>query len=227
MEQYGEINGELSLPDEAVPIVKKEPVVHSCKGPPSEEQSIFCEENPGASAVDQMAPKSDSSIPIPEPASNDMTPVSGSKDATPVSDVSDSKSPMSKDSTPDPRPDSKPATPPSTEKDEAKEGADSEPKGKSHDHHGNSHASHMTGVETEPHPHCHHCSSLSAAEGKESTGAGGKPRLKFMFNIADGGFTELHTLWADEKTKGFSPAVWGRHHDYWLLKGIVTYPFYT
>ncbi len=49
-------------------------------------------------------------------------------------------------------------------------------------------------------------------------------QLKFMFNIADGGFTELHNLWAEEKTKGFSPKTWGRHHDYWLLKGLVTYP---
>ena len=52
----------------------------------------------------------------------------------------------------------------------------------------------------------------------------GKPP-RFMFNIADGGFTELHTLWADEKTKGFQQDVWGRHHDYWMLKGICTYPF--
>ena len=50
----------------------------------------------------------------------------------------------------------------------------------------------------------------------------GVPR--FMFNIADGGFTELHSLWAEEKTKGFIETVWGRHHDYWLLKGIITYP---
>ena len=47
---------------------------------------------------------------------------------------------------------------------------------------------------------------------------------RFMFNIADGGFTELHTLWAEEKTKGFQSTVWGRHHDYWLLKAISTYP---
>lgn len=47
---------------------------------------------------------------------------------------------------------------------------------------------------------------------------------RFMFNIADGGFTELHTLWAEEKTKGFRPSVWGRHHDYWMLKAISTYP---
>ena len=47
---------------------------------------------------------------------------------------------------------------------------------------------------------------------------------RFMFNIADGGFTELHNFWASEKTKGFSPRLWGRHHDYWLLKGIITYP---
>ena len=47
---------------------------------------------------------------------------------------------------------------------------------------------------------------------------------RFMFNIADGGFTELHSLWAEEKTRGMSRVVWGRHHDYWLLKGIVSYP---
>ena len=50
----------------------------------------------------------------------------------------------------------------------------------------------------------------------------GPPR--FLFNIADGGFTELHTLWAEEKIKGFRPTVWGRHHDYWMLKAISTYP---
>ena len=50
--------------------------------------------------------------------------------------------------------------------------------------------------------------------------------LRFMFNIADGGFTELHCLWAEEKTKGFVETTWGRHHDYWLLKGIVTYPIH-
>lgn len=51
-----------------------------------------------------------------------------------------------------------------------------------------------------------------------------KSEPKFMFNIADGGFTELHNLWSEEKTKGFLPRSWGRHHDYWLLKGLVTYP---
>lgn len=60
------------------------------------------------------------------------------------------------------------------------------------------------------------------AEAPPKLATNGVPR--FMFNIADGGFTELHSLWADEKTKGFIETVWGRHHDYWLLKGIVTYP---
>jgi len=52
-------------------------------------------------------------------------------------------------------------------------------------------------------------------------------KKKFMFNIADGGFTELHSLWAEEKTKGFGLNTWGRHHDYWLLKGLITYPEIT
>lgn len=50
---------------------------------------------------------------------------------------------------------------------------------------------------------------------------------KFMFNIADGGFTELHTLWANEQ-RALQPSreheVWHRRHDFWLLTGIVTYP---
>ena len=52
-------------------------------------------------------------------------------------------------------------------------------------------------------------------------------KQKFMFNIADGGFTELHTLWTNEQ-RALVPSrehvVWHRRHDYWLLAGIVTYP---
>lgn len=48
----------------------------------------------------------------------------------------------------------------------------------------------------------------------------------FKFNIADGGFTELHTLWFNEE-KAAVPnneyEIWHRRHDYWLLCGIVTY----
>ena len=50
---------------------------------------------------------------------------------------------------------------------------------------------------------------------------------KFMFNIADGGFTELHTLWTNEQRAlqlTREHEVWHRRHDYWLLAGIVTYP---
>lgn len=47
----------------------------------------------------------------------------------------------------------------------------------------------------------------------------------FMFNIADGGFTELHVLWeAEEKRK--IDNIWWRYHDYWLLAGVVVYPFF-
>ena len=49
---------------------------------------------------------------------------------------------------------------------------------------------------------------------------------RFMFNIADGGFTELHTLWeVEEKRK--CDDIWWRCHDYWLLAGVVTYPQQT
>lgn len=49
-----------------------------------------------------------------------------------------------------------------------------------------------------------------------------------MFNIADGGFTELHTLWLNEEkaaVPGREYEIWHRRHDYWLLAGIVTHGY--
>lgn len=62
-------------------------------------------------------------------------------------------------------------------------------------------------------------------------GDGEKKVGRFMFNIADGGFTELHSLWGNEE-KAAVPnhelEIWHRRHDYWLLAGIIkvmTFPF--
>lgn len=57
---------------------------------------------------------------------------------------------------------------------------------------------------------------------------GEKAKRKFMFNIADGGFTELHTLWLNEEkaaVPGREYEIWHRRHDYWLLAGIVTHGY--
>uniref|UniRef100_A0A8C2G7H5 Chromodomain helicase DNA binding protein 3 n=1 Tax=Cyprinus carpio TaxID=7962 RepID=A0A8C2G7H5_CYPCA len=59
----------------------------------------------------------------------------------------------------------------------------------------------------------------------------GKPteRPRFMFNIADGGFTELHTLWQNEERAAISSGkineIWHRRHDFWLLAGIVCHGY--
>ncbi|XP_043542852.1 chromodomain-helicase-DNA-binding protein 3 isoform X2 [Chiloscyllium plagiosum] len=54
-------------------------------------------------------------------------------------------------------------------------------------------------------------------------------KCKFMFNIADGGFTELHTLWQNEERAAISSGkvseIWHRRHDFWLLSGIVVYGY--
>ncbi|XP_036415850.1 chromodomain-helicase-DNA-binding protein 5 [Colossoma macropomum] len=54
-------------------------------------------------------------------------------------------------------------------------------------------------------------------------------KMRFMFNIADGGFTELHTLWQNEERVAVSSGkmydIWHRRHDYWLLAGIVTHGY--
>lgn len=52
--------------------------------------------------------------------------------------------------------------------------------------------------------------------------------VKFMFNIADGGFSELHALWHSEQRvveAGKEHETWHRRHDYWLLAGIVTHGY--
>ncbi|CAF1342694.1 unnamed protein product [Adineta steineri] len=52
--------------------------------------------------------------------------------------------------------------------------------------------------------------------------------FKFMFNIADGGFTELHSLWLNEQralTTNHEHEIWHRRHDYWLLAGVVTHGY--
>ncbi|CAG9761101.1 unnamed protein product [Ceutorhynchus assimilis] len=65
-------------------------------------------------------------------------------------------------------------------------------------------------------------------EKKESEPIPPPEKRKFMFNIADGGFTELHTLWLNEEkaaTPGREYEIWHRRHDYWLLAGIVTHGY--
>uniref|UniRef100_A0A674PNF4 Chromodomain helicase DNA binding protein 3 n=1 Tax=Takifugu rubripes TaxID=31033 RepID=A0A674PNF4_TAKRU len=72
-----------------------------------------------------------------------------------------------------------------------------------------------------------------AKASKEETAKGnGKPpaeRPRFMFNIADGGFTELHTLWQNEERAAISSGkmneIWHRRHDFWLLAGIVIHGY--
>merc|ERR1712157_153365 len=54
-------------------------------------------------------------------------------------------------------------------------------------------------------------------------------KKKFSFNIADAGFTELHTLWQTEEAAAISKArlkeIWHRMHDYWLLAGIAKHGY--
>lgn len=46
-----------------------------------------------------------------------------------------------------------------------------------------------------------------------------KATRKFMFNIADGGFTELHTLWINEE----KAAVPGREYEIWHRRYFVEF----
>ncbi|KAJ6221101.1 hypothetical protein RDWZM_006913 [Blomia tropicalis] len=65
---------------------------------------------------------------------------------------------------------------------------------------------------------------------KDNNGKDGDEKKigRFMFNIADGGFTELHTLWTNEEKAAVSSReleIWHRRHDYWLLAGIIKHGY--
>ncbi|XP_054603718.2 chromodomain-helicase-DNA-binding protein 3 isoform X2 [Nothobranchius furzeri] len=72
---------------------------------------------------------------------------------------------------------------------------------------------------------------IKAAKEEAPKGNGRPPteRPRFMFNIADGGFTELHTLWQNEERAAISSGkmneIWHRRHDFWLLAGIVVHGY--
>ena len=56
-----------------------------------------------------------------------------------------------------------------------------------------------------------------------------KHKKNFSFNIADAGFTELHTLWQTEESAAIKQKklkeIWHRMHDYWLLAGIAKHGY--
>lgn len=56
---------------------------------------------------------------------------------------------------------------------------------------------------------------------------GDVPKLSFSFNIAEGGFTELHTLWTNEEraSRDRIYEIWHRRHDYWLLAGVIKHGY--
>ncbi|GAA6230377.1 chromodomain-helicase-DNA-binding protein 4-like isoform X1 [Lates japonicus] len=76
----------------------------------------------------------------------------------------------------------------------------------------------------------------SASAGTAAAAAAGaaseekkKVKTRFMFNIADGGFTELHSLWQNEERAATvtkkTNEIWHRRHDYWLLAGIIQHGY--
>ena len=77
----------------------------------------------------------------------------------------------------------------------------------------------LDAVKKDTNDDAHKNGDVNNEESKESDER--KPH-KFMFNIADGGFTELHTLWQNEEkaaVPGREFEIWHRRHDYWLLAG--------
>lgn len=68
---------------------------------------------------------------------------------------------------------------------------------------------------------------LSSSASNDTKMAKNKTIPKFMFNIADGGFTELHSLWSNEEKASIDKEyeIWHRRHDYWLLAGIIKHGY--
>ncbi|KAM7384817.1 hypothetical protein PAMA_011936 [Pampus argenteus] len=72
-------------------------------------------------------------------------------------------------------------------------------------------------------------SAATAAAGAAAVEEKKKVKTRFMFNIADGGFTELHSLWQNEERAATvtkkTNEIWHRRHDYWLLAGIIQHGY--
>ncbi|KAM8924242.1 chromodomain-helicase-DNA-binding protein 4 [Pelodytes ibericus] len=66
-------------------------------------------------------------------------------------------------------------------------------------------------------------------EDKTKKASAAATKQRFMFNIADGGFTELHSLWQNEERAATvtkkTYEIWHRRHDYWLLSGIINHGY--
>ncbi|XP_078507685.1 chromodomain-helicase-DNA-binding protein 4 isoform X3 [Lissotriton helveticus] len=64
---------------------------------------------------------------------------------------------------------------------------------------------------------------------RKAAAAAAAAKQRFMFNIADGGFTELHSLWQNEERAATvtkkTYEIWHRRHDYWLLAGIINHGY--
>uniref|UniRef100_A0A3Q3CWK4 Chromodomain helicase DNA binding protein 4a n=1 Tax=Haplochromis burtoni TaxID=8153 RepID=A0A3Q3CWK4_HAPBU len=71
--------------------------------------------------------------------------------------------------------------------------------------------------------------STAAATASGASEEKKKAKTRFMFNIADGGFTELHSLWQNEERAATvtkkTNEIWHRRHDYWLLAGIIQHGY--
>ncbi|XP_031585288.1 chromodomain-helicase-DNA-binding protein 4a isoform X3 [Oreochromis aureus] len=71
--------------------------------------------------------------------------------------------------------------------------------------------------------------SAAAATASGASEEKKKAKTRFMFNIADGGFTELHSLWQNEERAATvtkkTNEIWHRRHDYWLLAGIIQHGY--
>ncbi|XP_026145002.1 chromodomain-helicase-DNA-binding protein 4-like isoform X2 [Carassius auratus] len=72
-------------------------------------------------------------------------------------------------------------------------------------------------------------SAKDSAAGAAAAEERKKAKTRFMFNIADGGFTELHSLWQNEERAATvtkkTNEIWHRRHDYWLLAGIIQHGY--
>ncbi|XP_077404378.1 chromodomain-helicase-DNA-binding protein 4a isoform X2 [Vanacampus margaritifer] len=85
-------------------------------------------------------------------------------------------------------------------------------------------------------PECEEAAKLQNGDGSKDSAAAAaaleekkKAKSRFMFNIADGGFTELHSLWQNEERAATvtrkTNEIWHRRHDYWLLAGIIQHGY--
>ncbi|CAH2322716.1 chromodomain-helicase-DNA-binding 4 isoform X1 [Pelobates cultripes] len=225
VQEFEHVNGRWSMPELAEAEENKKAVQIDSPSPKTPTPSTPGDTQPNTPApvaTNEEAPKSEEVVPKEESTENDVKPPEERNEATPP--VTESQSPVvpTEEKPEEPENKEKPPTSEPMETDQKVEKVEPEKVDEVitlDDKKDDVQEVALQNGETPKEPTEEKIKRASAIASKQ----------RFMFNIADGGFTELHSLWQNEERAATvtkkTYEIWHRRHDYWLLSGIINHGY--